>query len=189
MRKGKIALWVLVPFAALCALGYWLTSSESPAVPVEVASAAAAPAAAEPKARGPSTKTPVTDALTRALIDAREDAAPSKAAGGRPSVEKEEARAAVRAVEPMVRQCFFEVAGRYPGRQRVTLAFTIAGQGPNGSLEGGEVLESTVKDPTLEACFLEALADARFPAPQSGGRLRVDYPFSFEPDAGGPQFR
>ncbi|MHB8878626.1 MAG: AgmX/PglI C-terminal domain-containing protein [Myxococcaceae bacterium] len=130
-------------------------------------------------------RTPVTDGLTQALLDARpKPIAPAASATPEPtgSVDKEAVRSAVKAVTPLVRQCFEDAAKRYPGPHKVKLSFTIQGQGLTGYLKDGEVAESTIHDPFLEGCFLEAMADAKFPPPHGGGTVKITYPFSFTPD-------
>jgi hypothetical protein len=103
-----------------------------------------------------------------------------------PSLDKEDIRAAIQSVKPLVRECFMDVAGRYPGPQTVKLRFTIVASGTGGRFQDGEVVESTVQDPFALACFLEALTDVQFPAPRGEGVVTVTYPFHFEPasDAG-----
>jgi hypothetical protein len=107
-------------------------------------------------------------------------------AQGETTVDKEEIRQAVRTVVPLIRQCFQDVAERYPGTQSVTLKFTIEGQGLTGHFRDGEVVNSTIQDPFALACFLDSLLDVRFPPPRGGGRVTITYPFRFErtPDAG-----
>ncbi|MDQ3262108.1 MAG: AgmX/PglI C-terminal domain-containing protein [Myxococcota bacterium] len=96
-----------------------------------------------------------------------------------PQVSKEEIREAIQAVTPLVARCFNDAAVRNPGDQKVKLKFTIQGQGLSGHFQDGEVVESTIVDPWVQACFLEALTDADFPAPSGGGTVTVTYPFSF----------
>ncbi len=96
-----------------------------------------------------------------------------------PQVSKEEIREAIKAVTPLVARCFNDAAVRNPGDQKVRLKFTIQGQGLSGHFKDGEVVESTIADPWVQACFLEALVDADFPAPSGGGTVTVTYPFSF----------
>jgi len=55
------------------------------------------------------------------------------------------------------------------------------GQGLSGRIKEGEVVESSIQDPWMEACFLDALTDAQFPAPKGRGKVTVTYPFTFVP--------
>jgi hypothetical protein len=102
-------------------------------------------------------------------------------------VDKEDVRRAIQTVVPLMRQCFQDVAERYPGAHTVKLKFTIEGQGLTGHFRDGEVVDSTIQDPFALACFLDSLLDVRFPAPRGGGRVTITYPFVFQPgttDAG-----
>lgn len=101
-------------------------------------------------------------------------------------VDKEDIRRAIQTVVPLIRQCFLDVAERYPGPQTVKLKFTIEGQGLTGHFRDGEVVDSTIQDPFALACFLDSLLDVRFPAPRGGGKVTITYPFHFQPggDAG-----
>jgi hypothetical protein len=211
---GKtLALIVVVPFLLMAGIGYWLTQVDAPAAPppappaAPIASArtlfgkgakeAVAPGAAgqlaPPNAvrlapASEPSRTPLTDSLTRALADARPTATvtPGEPPEPQGAVSKEDVRAAIDAVKPLVKQCFEDAAARNPGPQKVTLSFTIQGQGLTGYLKDGEVSESTIQDPFLQACFLEAVADAKFPPPHGGGVVKITYPFRFQPaeDAG-----
>jgi hypothetical protein len=98
-------------------------------------------------------------------------------------VDKEDVRRAIQTVVPLLRQCFQDVAERYPGPQSVTLRFTLEGQGLTGHFQEGEVVDTTLQDPFALACFLDSLLDVRFPAPRGGGRVTLTYPFHFEPGA------
>ncbi|HYH99860.1 AgmX/PglI C-terminal domain-containing protein [Hyalangium sp.] len=102
------------------------------------------------------------------------------------AVDKEDVRRAIQTVVPLIRQCFLDVAERYPGPHTVKLKFTIEGQGLTGHFRDGEVEDSSIQDPFALACFLDSLLDVRFPAPRGGGRVTITYPFHFQPgtDAG-----
>lgn len=216
MSGPRLVALVVVPFLLLVAVGYWLTQREEApvALPEAPAVEARAPSPSMPKPaprltppgqeaprapelievrRGgaPPSKTPVTDALTQALVEARPSppaapppppASPEEPKG---TLNKEDIRAAIHAVTPLIAQCFHDAEERYPGPQKVTLSFTIQGQGLTGYFKDGEVAESTIQDPWMQACFLEALTDARFPPPKGGGTVRVTYPFKFQPDSDG----
>jgi hypothetical protein len=206
----SIILWVAIPFVSLCALALWLTRpTASPAAePVPPQARSLAPTAPLPS------PTPAAADLPPALPSAAPPASPPPASPPRrlgstlpslspppPSVhipeaepreetettvDKEEIRQAIRTVVPLIRQCFQDVAARYPGSQSVTLKFTIEGQGLTGHFRDGEVVDTTIQDPFALACFLDSLLDVRFPPPRGGGRVTVTYPFRFEPkpDAG-----
>jgi hypothetical protein len=82
---------------------------------------------------------------------------------------------------PLVRQCFEDTLGRYRGPRPVTLKFTLAGDGPVGRFQGGEVVEPPLQAPMLQACLVDSLLDVRFPPLAGGGRVTAAYPFRFEP--------
>jgi hypothetical protein len=103
-----------------------------------------------------------------------------------PEPQEEEAfQEALPSLQPLVHMCFLDVAERYPGSHRVKLRFTHEGVGEGGRLRGGEVVESSIQDPFLHACFLDALEDARVPAPRGGGAIPVTHTFHFRPEADG----
>jgi hypothetical protein len=97
------------------------------------------------------------------------------------TVAPEELRGAIQKVVPLMRQCFEDTQGRYRGPQSVTLKFTLLGDGQVGRFRGGEVVETTLQDPMLQACFVDSLLDVEFPPPREGGQVTVAYPFRFEP--------
>jgi hypothetical protein len=99
------------------------------------------------------------------------------------TVDKEEVRQAIQAVVPLMRQCFLDVAERYPGPQTVRLKFTLESQELAGHFRDGEVVDSSIQDPFALACFLDSLLDVRFPALQGGDRVTITYPFHFQPGA------
>jgi len=206
----SIILWVCVPFLALCALGLWLTrppadtprlepralppapaAPRSPPGPTAPTQAAVPPASpGEPPHPAPPPRRMGSPLPSRSLapppIEIPEAEPREEARTG--TVEKEEIRQAISAVVPLIRQCFQDIAERYPGSHSVTLRFTLEGQGPTGEGQGltghlrdGEVAQTTIQDPHALACFLDSLLDVRFPPPRGGGRVTLSYPFRFVP--------
>ncbi|MCY1016577.1 AgmX/PglI C-terminal domain-containing protein [Pyxidicoccus sp. MSG2] len=94
-------------------------------------------------------------------------------------ISPDDVRGAIRAVTPLVQQCFEDAAQRNRGPQTVRLRFTVEGKDAEGQMTGGELMESTIPDPMVQACVLDSLLDARFPAPAGGGKATVVYPFEF----------
>ena len=206
MSGRSIVLGVLVPFVCLCALALWLTRPvPTPPTPVRaeesVPTLAPAPAPGEPQpppptAVQPSAPSPRNSAPPHSPRTFGEGSTlPSRSAPPPPitipeaepreealsgTVDKEEVRQAIQRVVPLMRQCFQDVAERFPGSQSVTLKFTLEGQGPTGHFRDGEVVETTIQDPFTLACFLDSLLDIHFPAPRGGGRVTITYPFRFE---------
>jgi hypothetical protein len=216
MSGRSVLLWVLLPFIGLSALAFWLTrpdSSAPPALPHEEPASPptvppSPPAVPRPLERSPApptapvapieapptspspprtfgegstlpSRSPPPPPVTLPEAEPREEASSS-------TVDKEDVRRAIQTVIPLIRQCFEDVAERYPGPHSVKLKFTIEGQGLTGHFRDGEVVDSSIQDPFALACFLDSLLDVRFPAPRGGGRVTITYPFHFQPgtDAG-----
>ncbi|MGE6762858.1 AgmX/PglI C-terminal domain-containing protein [Corallococcus interemptor] len=92
-------------------------------------------------------------------------------------------RDVIQSLRPGVKACFEKAASRYPGPQKVTVAFTLQGQGLSGYIEDEEIVDSTIPDPWFQACFVEVLHSATFSAPK-GGTVRITYPFVYQPNPG-----
>ncbi|WP_244239458.1 AgmX/PglI C-terminal domain-containing protein, partial [Corallococcus carmarthensis] len=108
-----------------------------------------------------------------------------EASSGR--IDAEDLRLAVQSVTPLVQQCFQDAAQRNRGTQEVKLRFTVEGEGSEGKMNRGVLVSSTIPDPMVQACVLDSLLDARFPAPHLGGSATVLYPFRFTvPGDAGP---
>ena len=194
MSGKTLALWIVLPFLLLSALGLWLTQRRSaspafpplpppPAAPAPPAAATPARTPAQPAAPQPATAVPVQapeeDPLTPGSEDeARVEAVPGADAGPPGTLDGAALQAAVQAVRPLLRQCFLDVTERYPGPQSVRLRFTLEGQGTAGRMRNAEVDQTSIQDPFLLACFVDALEDVQFPAPR-GGPVTVTYPFRF----------
>ncbi|RYZ17444.1 MAG: AgmX/PglI C-terminal domain-containing protein [Myxococcaceae bacterium] len=95
------------------------------------------------------------------------------------SLPRESVRDVIRSLGPRVKGCFEKAAPRYPGPQKVTVAFTLQGQGLSGYIEDEEIVDSTIPDPWFQACFLEVLHSATFSAPKDG-TVRITYPFVYQ---------
>jgi len=102
-----------------------------------------------------------------------------------PERTRDDIERAVHVVKPLITRCFSDNAQKYLGDQKVVLKFTIEGV-MAGKFRGGEVVESSIVDPWVQACFLEALAEGNYPPPNGGGRVTITQAFSFieSPDAG-----
>ena len=179
MASRNIIPWVVVPFVGLCTLALWLTREEPvPQAPVPQAPEARqpepipAPPVREPLP--PPSRPPPPPALAESPPELGRELSPQ---------EGEALRVAIQSIKPLIRECFMDVAERYPAPQTVKLRFTLVASGTGGRFQDGEVVESTVRDPFALACFLEALTDVQFPAPQGEGVVTVTYPFHFQPAA------
>ncbi|MBJ6761145.1 AgmX/PglI C-terminal domain-containing protein [Myxococcaceae bacterium JPH2] len=207
MPKRHFIRWVLIPGLSLgalvlsAALAAWLTRPAPAPAPTPPAQEAPPPTR-EPLTPPPHLKPPTVAAPpafpsppsavpglagapswdTRRLEDA--DLVIEDASG---RIDRADIRVAVRAVSPLVQQCFEDVAQRNPGPQEVKLRFTVQGSGEAGQLTHGELLSSTIADPMVQACVLDSLLDAQFSAPSGGGKATVVYPFRFRtPGEAGP---
>ena len=193
MSGKSLLLWIALPFLVLCAVALWLTRGGTPQ-PVVAAAPAPLPARPQPAPVAPSTATAAPPAAAQAQAapaaaappteDPLTPGAPSEAqvdpgdAGPTGTVDRDALRAAVESVRPLIRECFMDVTERYPGPQQVRLRFTLEGNGGAGRMRNPEVAETSIQDPFLLACFIDALEDAQFPAPR-GGAVTVTYPFRF----------
>jgi hypothetical protein len=166
MSGRALVAAIVLPFAALCAVLWWVT--QTPGTPT------AAPLPEVPSPRPVAAPTPSSRA------PAPEQPPPPTDADG--PTESEEVSAAIQAAKPLVTECFRDSAGHYPGNQKVVLRFTLVNRGPTGYIKDVIVVSSTIPDPWVQACFLDALEDARFP-PTQGGQVTVTRPFSFTPDS------
>jgi hypothetical protein len=84
-----------------------------------------------------------------------------------------------------VRECLDDAALRHPGSQTVKLRFTLEASGERGGFRGAEVVESTLQDPFVLACLLDAFADTQFSAPPGKAPLTLTHPFHFRPGKDG----
>ncbi len=194
-------LGLLLSFAIMIAVGFWLTSRQEdpkakapPALPAAIADAPALPPGRELrpvaasargnalqnlqlKVRAPTAKDAAEERDLEEAFTTAVRAGEEKPTG---TVDKEHIRTAITAVKPLVNQCFQDVRQRYPPPQKVVLKFTLRG----GGFSEGKLVDSTIADPWVEACVLDSLLDARFTAPASGEAVTLTYPFRFEQDAG-----
>lgn len=211
-RSGRVILWVVVPFLALCVAGLWLTRARTAPVarpePWLAPVTRAAPAAPGPSARAAPRAAPAPARVAGGASSAGADtstvgagtggagtAEPAPAPGPevsapppdeapQGSVAAADVRAAIQAVTPALRACFVAAARRHPGPQEVTVRFTVEAQGAGGRLSDGEIADSTLEDPLDLGCFLDALSRASFPAPRGGARVTVEVPLRFGPPDG-----
>jgi hypothetical protein len=177
MSRDRIILWLLLPLTALTLATYaWLTLwSSEPSELSESPEPFHSPDARVVRWVSPDGSTRPRLERPRGLSEAMERSAQKLPDD---SLEAQ----AVAALAPLVNECFADVAQRHPGAKRVILSFRA---NPSGSLDEAQVVESTVQDPWLQACFLEAVADAHFPPSVGGVPERVTRAFSFVLEADG----
>jgi hypothetical protein len=165
-RALLIALLVLVPFGALVALGFSMLKEPPPpplpdrslfpnqGTPLKVGSALQAALAPDASAPAPIALLPIPE---RPLLPLPAPTAPPP--------EEEPVAPAVPAdpvtagVEPLIQQCFRDVADRVKGPIRVTVAFDPT---PGGGYTGVVVKKASWPDPHLTACITDAFEDAKF---------------------------
>jgi hypothetical protein len=189
MSGRAVFLWVVVPFVGLSALALWLTRDEGgssrvgpalalPAEPLSEASPLPPPSVEVPPLRGHDM--PVLPSLRGAQAlrpSPPDDGEPLPEPPPGSTLSREDLRAALHAVRPLVRQCFLDVAARYPGPQTVSLRFTLEAHDRQGRFTGGEVVEGTVQDPFVLACLLESLVDAQFSTVRETGQATLTWAF------------
>ncbi|MFY0564570.1 AgmX/PglI C-terminal domain-containing protein [Archangium lansingense] len=181
MRGRAVFLWVVIPFVALSALALWLTrDTPAPAVAVDVpASPAPEPPSPAPSPEVPAERTPPAAPPPPAPPAPPEDEPRLELPPG--TWTEEEVRVALQSVQPLVRTCLADASVRHPGPQTVKLRFTLEARGEHGRFQGSEVVENTLQDPFVDACLLDALADAQFSAPPGKAPVILTHPFHFRP--------
>ncbi|TMA27266.1 MAG: AgmX/PglI C-terminal domain-containing protein [Deltaproteobacteria bacterium] len=86
----------------------------------------------------------------------------------------------IREKSATIQDCY---AGRL--RERPTLQGKLVARfdiGPSGKVIGATA--DGIQDPQLLLCVVKAVRQWEFQKPASGGKLRVSYPFKFEPQTG-----
>ncbi|HEX8825989.1 MAG TPA: AgmX/PglI C-terminal domain-containing protein [Archangium sp.] len=181
MSGRAVFLWVVIPFVALSVLALWLTRD----TPAEAVSVPTSPPPVTPRARPttpPAPEPPVAEPPRPP--PPREEPVPEPPPG---TWDKEEVRVALRSIQPLVRSCLLDASVRHPGPHTVKLRFTLEARGERGGFGSPEVVESTVQDPFVHACLVDALADTQFSAPPGKAPLTLTHPFEFRPGKnGGP---
>jgi hypothetical protein len=117
----------------------------------------------------------------------REGAAAGPAAMAEPrgSLDREYIREAVRAVTPLLAECYELAREEDPTLEgRLIVEFTIGGDPEvGGVVEQSAVAEdSALRHPVLDECVRETMYTIELPPPEEGGRVDVRYPFVFSPD-------
>lgn len=105
---------------------------------------------------------------------------PRDPAQDRAALGKKEIQAAIRAVTPLVKECYEKRLKENQELQgKSVVKFTIIAKDGEGSIDEGEIKSSTLEDLRLDTCILHALTKARFPLPRDEGKVSVTYPFTF----------
>jgi TonB family protein len=91
------------------------------------------------------------------------------------ALDKDIIRRIVRAHTNEIRYCYNQGLVRDPKLSgRAVLKFTI---GPDGNVLVAVVKESTISDPDVGTCMVKAVKRWKFPKPDGGGNVVVEYPF------------
>lgn len=99
---------------------------------------------------------------------------PAEVIGG---LDREEIARVVRRHRDAVRHCYErELQSRPDLEGKVVMRFVVGG---NGAVLAAKAAESTLADPTVEACLARQIQTWQFPAVQGGGVVVVRYPFLF----------
>ena len=99
-----------------------------------------------------------------------------------PVMSRDDVRAGIREVVPMLAQCFDEAAPRLPPSIRVVAHLKVTGEPDVGSLIDEARLSSDdggLADPTFTECVHETLMSVELPALPDGGVIEIAYPFRF----------
>ena len=97
----------------------------------------------------------------------------------RGSLDKEIIRRVVRRHGNEVRYCYEQELARHPALSgRIAVQFVIAA---NGEVTSSSLQSSTMNNPRVESCVVQAFRRWNFPYPSGGGVVLVSYPFNFVP--------
>ena len=184
-RYVLLALVVLAPFAGLVLFGFSLLKDPPPFVLPEPVVRLEPPPPPLPPRPEPVSPKPVLRPGPPPLPIAVEVVAPPPPPPApiiAPPILSADARRLpiIASVEPMVQQCFRDMADRVREPMRVTVAFNTTDEGKFDSV----VLKKTSwQDPALTACIIDSFQDAHF-EPSGVVLRRQSYTFSFGGDAG-----
>ncbi len=78
-----------------------------------------------------------------------------------------------------IKYCYERALASTPSLQgKVKVFFQIS---PSGKVSQARIAHSTLHDQKVEECMLQQVRTWRFPAPEGGGIVNVNYPFTFRP--------
>jgi len=109
---------------------------------------------------------------------------PELAAG---ALDKEYIQDRVRDIIPLIKECYELARDKTPDLEgTLVVRFSLAGEPEiGGVVESSEIDadKSTVADPLLSECLSESMYALEFEPPSNGGRVEVNYPFTFRTSA------
>jgi TonB family protein len=104
---------------------------------------------------------------------------PPTTAAERDSVDREIIRGAIRPHIDEVKACYEPELAKQPGLSgRIMVQFSISSA---GDVIASKLQDSTMNNPTVESCTVQAVRRWRFPKPAGGGIVIVSYPFVLTP--------
>jgi len=108
---------------------------------------------------------------------------PAPALPPAPTLEKEYIRASVRALIPLIVECYEQGLARDPTLGgSIIVDFTIEGEPGVGGVVGESAIDaqgSTLTDPEVRECVQETMFGIEIDPPAGGGVVQVRYPFEF----------
>lgn len=125
----------------------------------------------------------------RAAVQPATTSADSTAASHPPRlpepISPEYVRDAVKAIVPLVAECYDQALQRRPGISgNLVVKFTVVGEPSIGGVIGESVIDSTassIEDVQMRECVQETMHAIQIDPPQHGGQVEVEYPFAFSP--------
>jgi RNA polymerase sigma factor (sigma-70 family) len=137
-------------------------------------------------------RTAMLDAIRRQHAQRTSASGHAASAGATPApalpaadMDKEYIRAAVRAIIPLLSECYEEGLARDPTLAgKVVVEFTIEGEPKVGGIVGESAIdpeESDLADPVVRECIQETMHALEIDPPAEGGVVKVRYPFAFAP--------
>ena len=118
---------------------------------------------------------------TAAPPDTEIDAGNALDAGDAPTIDREGIRTAIRAVTPLVKDCYdAELQRTQDAAGTIQVKFNIVAKDGKGRIDEASIMEdSTLNGFELQSCVLRELSKASFPMPAGDGQVIVHYPFKF----------
>jgi hypothetical protein len=156
-RALMLAAAVLVPFALLLAVGFFLLA-QRPSTAPELNGPAASPQPPPQPSAQPSPQPPAAPRPVPPRVD-------------------EQPTPALASVGPLVKQCFEDTRAHLHQPQKLTVLYDTTAAGAFANVE---IAQFTWSDPQLTACILDSFEDARF----DGGLpplARQSWTFTFSP--------
>ena len=120
-------------------------------------------------------------ASASATPDRDENTSDGPDAGSSATIDREGIRTAIRAITPLVKDCYEAELARTPAAAgSIQVKFNIVSKDGKGRIDEASIMEeSTLNGFELQSCVLHELSKANFPMPAGDGEIVVHYPFKF----------